>query len=216
MRLQLPPGALLALVLGGVAAPSDARATGVPSPANSSVPACIRLVGSDGSVAATAFGGFEVVHRDLANNPIPDALIVVDFSAAPELFIAANQFDPSATVDCALKTVSKRTDANGRAVFCIVGASTDEFPPSTQLNGGRIYANGMLIGDPTVSAFDLDGRLGLGATDLTHFLSDFASGNLYGRSDFDCSGGIGARDLAEWLKAFGSGTQVVSAATACP
>jgi len=84
------------------------------------------------------------------------------------------------------------------------------------LNGGKIFAEGTLIGSPTVSAFDLDGRSGLGAGDLAVFLSDFASGNPYGRSDFDCSGGIGANDLRTWLNAFGSSTQNVSASAACP
>jgi len=209
-------GALLAIALIVTLIPAPVQATGVPSPANSTTPACVTLVGSDGNLTASPVGEFSVIFRDLANNPVPNLLIDVDFSLVPELFIAAHQPDPALLVDCAGKKVSKRTDVNGRADFCIVGASTDAFPPSTLLGGCRIYAGGTLIASPTASAFDLDGRDGVGAGDLFEFLNDFVTGLNYGRSDFDCSGSIGAGDLALWLRAFASGTQLVSAAVACP
>lgn len=216
MRHALVRSGLLTLWLAGAALPATVRAVGVPSPANSTLPACISLVASDGTVPSSAFGQFVVTFRDLANNPVPNVLIDVDFSGIPELFLAAPQLDATMLVDCAGKKVSKRTDVNGMAVFCIVGASTDAFPPVVQLNGCRIYGNGVLLGSPTASAFDLDGRQGLGANDLSQFLNDFSSGLNYGRSDFDCNGSIGVGDLSRWLTAFGSGTQVVSAATGCP
>jgi hypothetical protein len=156
-----------------------------------------------------------VVVRGIANDPIPGALVEVDLSGIPELFIGSTQLDPDMTVNCAGKKVSKLTDANGRVVFCILGAGSAASPAATLLGGGKILANGTLIASPTVSAFDLDSTLGLGAGDLSAFLSDFASGNPYGRSDFDCSGPLGAGDLSRWLRAFASGTQVISA-TGCP
>jgi len=182
---------------------------------NHITPACIRLVASNGSAPASAFGQFEVLIRDLANNPIPDVSVVIELSLIPELALATDQLDPDVILDCGVATVRKVSDVNGRVVFCIVGGGRAGVPPSALLGAGRIYANGTLIATPTVSAFDLDGLHGLGAGDLTQFLNDFSTGVNYGRSDYDCSHYLGAGDLVIWLTAFSSGTQVVSAA-GCP
>lgn len=196
-----------------LAAPSLALAS-PPSPANDTAPACISLVGTLGSTPA-AIGQFTVVCRDLANNPMPGARVVIDLSACPELFICADQLDPAATVDCAHKTVSKLTAADGSVQFTIVGGSTGG-GGVTLLGGGRIFKNGGLIQTPTVSAYDLDGTNGLGANDLSLWLSDFGSGIPYGRSDYDCSGGVGANDFSLWLNAFGSGAMAQSCVSHCP
>ena len=86
----------------------------------------------------------------------------------------------------------------------------------TLLGGGRIFKNGTLIQFPTVSAYDLDSSSGVGANDLSAWLTDFGTGNPYGRCDYDCSGGIGANDLSLWLTAFGSGTMAISCGASCP
>jgi len=192
----------------------DAASAVDPGFPNNTVPESFHLVASNGSAPAN-IGQFEVVLRDIAHNPIPNASIVVDLSSCTDLALATDQLDPDAVVNCAAKTTRKLTDANGRAVFCIIGGSRTGVPASTLLAGGRIYGNGTLIASPTVSAFDLDGQQGLGAGDLALFLGDFASGQIFGRSDFDDSGNLGAGDLVIWLTAFSSGTQVVSAAV-CP
>ena len=131
IRSLLSAAALLSLV-----APADAQAS-PPSPANSTVPPCISLVGSNGTTPSQAFGQFSVVYRDLANNPIADALIVIDLSGIPELFLAADQLDPAAVVSCADKRVSKRTDASGQVNFCILGASLEGCHPSCCSTGAR-------------------------------------------------------------------------------
>jgi len=195
-------------------APDSARADTPPFP-NHITPACIRLVASNGAAPASAFGQFEVLIRDLANNPMPDVSVVIDLSWIPELALATDQLDPDVVLNCGFGTVGKISDVNGRVVFCIVGGGRAGVPPSALLGAGRIYANGTLIATPTVSAFDLDGLHGLGAGDLTQFLNDFSTGVNYGRSDYDCSDYLGAGDLVIWLTAFSSGTQVVSAAV-CP
>ena len=74
----------------------------------------------------------------------------------------------------------------------------------------------MLIGSPSISAFDLDGGGGVGANDLSIWLTDFGSGNAYGRSDYDCSGDVGANDLSSWLTVFGSAGSAESCAGVCP
>ena len=202
---------LTALLL---ASPSPAPAS-VPSAGNNTTPACISLVGTYGSTPAPA-GEFTVTCRDLANNPMPGAVVVIDLSVCTELFICADQLDPLATVDCVHKTVSKLTAADGSVHFTVLGGSNGPGSAVTFMNGGRIYKNGTLIQSPTVSAYDLDGSNGLGANDLSAWLTDFGSGQPYGRIDYDCSGSVGANDLAFWLTAFGSGTMAQSCASACP
>jgi hypothetical protein len=167
-------------------------------------------------VTPAAFGEFHVVCRDLANNPMAGAVVTIDLSACPDLFICADQLDPAATVNCANKTVSKITAADGSVHFNMLGSSNGAGGGVTLLNGGRIYKNGTLIASPTVSAYDLDGGSGLGANDLSAWLGDFGSGQNFGRSDYDCSGSIGANDLSFWLKAFGSGAMAQSCSSACP
>jgi len=187
-----------------------------PSPANSTSPACISLVGTHAGVPASGAGQFFVIYRDLANNPIANATVVIDLSGAPDISICADQLDADAVVDCARKTVSKHTAADGRVNFTVLGASNGGGNAVTFLDAGAIYANGPLICRPTVAAFDLDGSSGVGANDLSAWLTDFGTGNPYGRSDYDCSGGIGANDLSFWLSTFGSGTMTESCASHCP
>ena len=84
------------------------------------------------------------------------------------------------------------------------------------MNAGRIYANGVLIGSPTVSAYDLDGANGVAINDLSAWLTDFGSGIQYGRSDYDCSGSVSINDLSLWLTLFGNSASQESCVIACP
>jgi len=202
------------LTVAGLLAASAAMA-GVPSAANSTVPACISLVGSSAGVP-DAFGSFSVTVRDLANNPLNGASVVVDLSGCTDIAICDDQLDVDALVNCAAKTTRKFTDALGNVSFTVLGGSNGFGNATTLLNGAAIYANGTLIGSPTAAAYDLDGQLGLGANDLSAFLGDFASAINYGRSDFDCDGTLGANDLSAWLTLFGGGTSTSSCAVSCP
>ncbi|MCE9628254.1 MAG: hypothetical protein K8R56_10115 [Candidatus Eisenbacteria bacterium] len=202
------------LAAAGVFITSAAMA-GVPSPGNSTVPACISLVGNAAGIPDAA-GTFSVTVRDLANNPLNGASVVIDLSGCTDLSICDDQLDAGALVNCAAKTTRKFTDALGAVSFTVLGGSNGGGNATTLLGGGKIYANGVLIGSPTASAYDLDGASGVGANDLSAWLGDFGSGNAFGRSDYDCSGGIGANDLSLWLGDFGSSASTTSCAVACP
>jgi hypothetical protein len=204
--------AFLFIVLVCLALPARSE-TG---PVNSTTPPCIRLVGSTGGVPAAAAGSFQVIFRDLANNPIVGGNIVIDFSGAPDLVICADQLDPGVVVNCAAKTVSRLSDANGGAAFTILGGSNGAGHAVTLLNGGKIFGNGTLLGFPTVSAFDLDGSGGVGANDLAAWLGDFFTAQSFGRSDYDCSGTVGANDFSQWLGVYGSGMMANSCGASCP
>ena len=195
---------------------ASAAMAGVPSAANSTAPACFSLVGSLAGVPDNAAGQFTVIVRDLANNALNGASVVIDLSGCLDLAICNDQLDANATVNCGAKTTRKFTDALGHVTFTILGGSNGGGNASTLLGGGKIFANGTLIQTPTVSAFDLDGAGGVGANDLSAWFGDFGSGNNYGRSDYDCSGTIGANDLSIWFGEFGAGTSASSCAVACP
>ena len=187
---------------------------GLPPSWNSTVPPCISLVGSNGA-AASSKGTFEVIVRDLANNPVPGVQVTVDLGNAPDLHLCAQQLAPGIIMDCPADHASVITDAAGRARFTLLGSGVAA-PTGSGLNNGRIYADGTLIGSPTVSAFDLDGVSGVGANDFSLWLSDFFTGLPLGRSDYDCSGNVGANDLSVWLTEFGSAASSVSCAASCP
>jgi len=196
---------------------ASAAMAGVPSPGNSTVPACIRLVGSKTGVP-DPHGSFTVVVRDLANNPINGASVVIDLSGCTDLRMCNDQLDASATVNCAAKTTRKFTNVSGSVSFIVLGGSRVPGGPITLQGGGKIYANGTQLSSPTVSAFDLDGGSGVGINDLSVWLTDFGTTGHppFGRSDYDCNGAVGINDLSVWLTEFGFTTSIASCAVNCP
>jgi len=214
--MRIPLVLALALASAFAVLPSLASA-GVPCGiCNSTVPLCVTLVGAAGDAPAAEFGEFVVIMRDLANNPIAGAMVVIDLSNAPDMHFCADQMDPTMTVDCANNRVSKVTAADGSVHFTLLGGSNGAGNASTLLNGGMIFANGVLLQYPTVAAYDLDGSGGVGANDVSALLGDFGLGQPFGRCDYDCSGNVGANDLSLWLKAYGSGTMTRSCGSSCP
>ena len=204
---------LIALALFLAAGPAFAN---TPGGTNCIVPSHIHLVASDGAQPAVAFGEFEVIVRDLANNPVPGASVVVDLSALSDLKLCSAQSAPGVLLDCANQRVSAIADAEGKVRVTLLGGSNGAGQAGSTVQVALIYANGTLIGTPPVSAYDLDGSAGLGGGDMSVFLGDFGSGIDWSRSDFDGSGTLGGGDLSFWLAAFGSGTQIVSCAATCP
>ena len=207
------------LALATLCASSAALASLGVSPQNCTVPAAIRLVGSLAGVPDASTGRFAIVVRDLANTPRSGASVVIDLSGCPDFTICGNQLDAEATVNCAAKTVRKFTGVDGGVTFTILGGSIGANNATTISGAGgpfRIYANGIPITQPTISAYDLDGSGGLGADDLSTWLSDFATGLPYARSDYDGNGIISANDLSHWLEVFAAGKSVESCSAACP
>jgi len=201
------------LTAAGLLAASAAMA-GVPSAANSTTPPCFSIVGSKVGVPDPS-GTFTVIVRDLANNPLSGASVVVDLSGCSELAICDDQLDANALVTCASKTTRKFTDGLGSVTFIVLGGGNGS-PAATLAGGAKIFANGTLIASPTASAFDLNGTAGQGAADLSLFLGDLASLNPYGRSDYNCSGSLGASDLSVWLTNLAGTGSSTSCVTACP
>ena len=201
--LRQRPWVILAVqVLLGAAGAGSAWA-GPPSVANSTVPAQILLVGHDG-LSADPAGHFDVVVRDLANQPCVGAVVSIDFSGAPDLAISTLQFQSGMSLaSCTPAIVTATTDGLGRASFNIVGAvgthsmvSTPSGPCTATITATPSGGGGVLLSTTPVAAFDLNGIDGVNADDVHLWLADFASGNSPCYSDFDNSGGVGASDLS--------------------
>ncbi len=196
---------------------SNVFASSHPSPATSTVPAVITLVGSQADVP-DATGVFTVIARDIGNLPLNGASIVVDLSGCTDLMICGDQLDAAATVNCGAKTIRKFTNVTGSVSFNVLGCSNGAGNAATLPSGAKIYGNGTLMGSPTVAALDLDGAHGVGINDLSVWLADFgAPGNApFGRSDFDGDGAVDINDLSVWLTAYGAGGCVAGCAASCP
>ncbi len=193
---------------------ASAAMAGVPSEGNSTKPGRIFLVGEVSGVPDAGTGQFTVIVRDLANNPLNGASVVLDFSGSTDLAICQNQLDGAATVNCAAKTTRKFTDITGSVTFTILGGSNGAGNGTSPLNNGRIYANGTLIGSPSVATYDLDGLSGVGSNDLSAWLTDFGTAPTLSRSDYD-GGGVGSNDLSLWLTQFGNPNAGASCAVSC-
>jgi len=204
------------LTAAGVLLASAAFA-GVPSAANSTVPAGIAVVGSLTSVADPV-GQFQVTVKDVAGNPMNGASVVVDFSGCADIKICSeteqSTSNPGMLVNCAAKTARLFTNGSGVVNFDILGGSRPGLGTS-HANAGRIFANGVLIGSPSVAAYNLDGAGPINATDLGLFLTDFAGDNTLARSNFKFSGVINATDLGKILTVFALGKSATSCTTSC-
>lgn len=191
---------------------------GVPTAANSTSPAFIRLVGSTASVPDSAGGKFTITVRDVALNPVNGSNVVVDFSGCTpvDIRIASNQLNANYTTNCTAHTVGAYTDAAGQVAFTLLGNSFGTVS-HTGLGCARIYADGVLLSSPSVATFDLDGAGGVAIGDLSVWLGDLgaAGGGYRARSDYDGSASVAIGDLSVWLGRLGSGKSTVTGAV-CP
>src|SRR5213593_3333775 len=120
------------LMLCGLAVPAAtmARNAKQPNASTSSKPSCIRLIGERSGVADPA-GEFTMTVRGLANNPIANSHVKIDFSACSDIHIAdqASQLSgpgvSTMTVDCVNHTISAFTNANGVVTFRIIGSASN-------------------------------------------------------------------------------------------
>lgn len=184
---------------------------GCPQVNNSIVPSCIMLVGHDGNGVPDPAGRFSVIVRDLANNPVPGTVVRIDLTGASELHLCSTQ-SPGLTVSAVPGNmwVQRPADATRTFTADLLGGSNGTGNATTPLHGGRVYANGVLIGLPTVSAVDLDGSGGVGINDLASWLFDFGTGNAYGRDDYDCSESVGINDFSMLLFSYGGAQSIAS------
>lgn len=193
---------------------TTAASANTPPVPTSTLPAFIHIVGTTAGVPDTVAGNFVVTIRDLANNPVAGSDVRVDLWGCPDIRMASDQLNPNYTVDCATHTVGAYTNLAGVATFTLLGSSWAAGSYSG-LSCARIYADGVLLGTPTVSAFDLNGAGGMSAADISMWLGDLGSMSYRGRSDFDQNGVLNAGDLSVWLGVLGRQRSSVTSAV-CP
>lgn len=190
-----------------------AAMAGVPT-TNSTSPTFIRVVGYSTTVPDSIAGRFSVIVRDIANNPIANSLVTVDFSGCPDIKIAANQLNANYITNCTNHTVSAYSSATGLVYFTILGGS---FTTGTHagLSCAKIYADGVLLSSPTVAAFDLDNASGVTTADLSLWIGDFVTHVYRGRSDYDANSLVTTADLSVWIGEFVT-HRSASTGTSCP
>jgi hypothetical protein len=202
-----------------VFASSNALAA-VPSPADSTIPCGINLVGTTGGVA-DAQGMFTIVVRDLAQNPIAGSSVVIDFDACtPDIQICSVQPVSGVTADCLTEGVGEVTavtDGSGTVMISIVGGANNTFTnaPAAGSNCGIIFADGVNLGPVNVGAFDQNGSGGVNPADVSVWLADSFDGDLEGRSDFNCAGGVNPADLSVLLGVSLGGGSATSCGSYC-
>ena len=199
--------------------PAAAWSQQVPSPANSTAPAFIRLVGHDGNGIVDPAGRFTVVIRDLANNPIANTVVRVELNGS-DLRMSSTPALPWLHVDCATRSVWGLTDTQGRLEFAILGYAHNPFGAGTgaAAGGARILEyppgvpccgpGGINLINSTVTAADHDGD-GLDVLDVARFFGDLGTGTYFGRSDHNQGGTVDVVDFAILLMYLGTGRSTV-------
>lgn len=203
-----------------IAAPPRAAASGVPDYSQSVVPSAIDVMGVNAAGQPDPAAAFDVVIRDLAQNPIAGAIVAVYLGDCVDLRISeqssglVNPALAGQVFDCPTRTIRRMTDANGRVRLSVLGAAVNATGGSAAGAGercARFFVEGVAIGLATVHIYDQNGGAGGGdgveISDLSRWLVDFGSGVYVGRSDYGMAtpGVLSIADLAEWLRRFGAG-----------
>jgi hypothetical protein len=202
---------------------ASAALAGVPSPGNSTIPTRINLVGFDFATSTpdgAALNATQTVTvRDLANNPISNSSVVLDFSGCTSDLRTSDGTAPvyaTLTVNCTGHSVRALTNGSGVASFAVIGGGLSVVGPKHAVGCAKVFADGVLLGSIGVGIYDEDGAGGVGASDLSRFGSDFVGGTNPDRSDFDGNASVGASDLSAFGGVFVAGKSNSSAGAYCP
>ena len=195
---------------------------GVPSAGNSTIPGRINLVGysigsglADGGAAGATV---QVTVRDLANNPIPNSSVVLDFTGnlSDTRIDDSQTYFAGLTANCGSHSVLALTDGAGVATLVVVGGGKAIAGAPHAVGAGKVWADGVLLGPINVGLYDQDGGSGVGGADLARVLADFVAGTNPDRTNYDNAGAVGGADLALWLAVFVAGNSNGSSASYCP
>jgi len=168
---------LLLLALALLGAPSTAPAA-VPSPVNSTLPACMAL-------CPLGDMSFSVTVRDFANNPIAGSTVVLNFSGCPNgAFICPQRPSDPYIVDLPTRSIRMVTNAAGTVTF---PARIGGVGPA---GCAAVFADGVLMRNYALASPDQNGN-GVAVTivDVDETLFNAKLGTVDPTADFDCSGG---------------------------
>jgi len=201
------PAALAVLVGPAAACP--------PSPFDSTFPSTIKLVGTHAGVADPV-GEFDVVVRGLAGQIMGSSYVVLDFSDAVSTGSVrlADQQPAGVIVDCASHTIRTVSDGQGIAHIRVIGAARhDRAARDARV---PVYADGVLLGQARVAAFDENGANGVSAGDISAFMDDLFGSTYGSRSDFNGDGVLNGLDLSNLTTVLFRAGSTESATTWCP
>jgi hypothetical protein len=181
MRLAnslLPAAATLTILILGSAAPAF---SGVPSASNSTVPRCLEVC-PYGDIS------FDVVVRDIANNPVNASSVEIDLPTCAAFHLCPNQGDPNLAISTSPLRATKLTSATGQVSFHLHAGGVC---PGTTV---KVFADGVLLALPPLSSPDQDGDLDVTGADM---LTVQAKTTLPfdATADLTCDGVVDANDV---------------------
>lgn len=168
----------LLLALACLCAPGLAAA-GVPSPVNSTLPACMTFCPM-GDMTFTA------TIRDLANNPVASATVVITFENCSNghVFVCPQRPNDPYTVNAALPSIQMIADATGKVTFPARIGGTG--PAGCAV----VFADGVFMRSYALASPDQNGNgMAVGIVDVDPALFAAKLGTVDPTADFDCSGG---------------------------
>ncbi|MCC6349326.1 MAG: hypothetical protein IT347_07005 [Candidatus Eisenbacteria bacterium] len=194
---------------------------GVPSPANSTIPARINLVGANAGVADAGAQSslVTITVRDLAANPIANSSVVLDFTgnvSDTRIGDATSQLYAGVVANCGTHGVSSLTDALGVATFVVMGGGKSPTGAAHAAGAAKIYADGVLLGTLNVGSYDLNGVDGVTLADLALWAADYFGAGNPDRADYNNAGGVDLVDLSTWGATYFAGGSNTSSTTYCP
>jgi hypothetical protein len=174
---------LLALcALAAAVSFASSALAGVPSPANSTIPACLATT-PGGNILST------IIVRDFSSNPVANSLVVIDYSQCAGFApCAQGGIGPGDgyILDPINKTIRMFSGPQGQAPFHLRAGG------GCSSNGIRIYADGVLLGSVHAASADQNGDLSVDAADIAVVHAKIGTADLSG--DLDCNGAVNATD----------------------
>lgn len=150
---------------------SSVAGAGVPSPAQSSVDPCL-IVCPAGDIA------FHVTVRDIANNPVGGAIVMIDLCPC-----VGHGFDLCPGISCQVTAVA---NAAGTATVNIAGGGAGCSSPV------NVYADGILLASRRIASPDQNGDLVVDAADAAILGGKIGTTDPTG--DLDCDGSVTPND----------------------
>jgi len=184
----------------------------IPDPSKCTIPSHLDVVGANGNVPDPS-GAWTVKVRDFANNPLMGTSIVIDFADCADIRIACDQLNAvTGQTNFMAKMVGATSGMTGQVTFYVQGAADAQMlaglvaTPGTRAGTpcAKVYGDGVLLGNLTVSANDVNGvgspTAALTGADVAlaanEMLKSMIGGEPMARDDFDGNGAVTGGDIA--------------------
>lgn len=141
-------------------APAACAGPGIPCAATSNVSNL--LVGSGRTNGDLGGSSYEVHVRDSNMADVGGAIVTLDFSSVTAQTSGTSTQEPGTTLDCALATLTRTANAEGKALF------HPQFGGGVNAPNVAVYANGVCLGNTRPRSTDVFQTSGA-MTDLTDF-----------------------------------------------